>query len=90
MINEAMIVLQNCMDFPKVEPHLSSEILVCPPYSDDGKEISDIKVEEVSDKEAVKDPLLIPFTEIKAEHEVGYISACPLLVTFHDYQGLCL
>jgi hypothetical protein len=89
MINKVMLVLQNCMDFPKVEPGLSSQILVRPPYSHDENQISDIKVEEVSDNEAVQDPLLMPFPEIKAEHEVSYFSACQVLGTFHKDPELC-
>jgi hypothetical protein len=88
MINKVMMILQNCMDFPKVEPGLSSQILVRPPYSHNGNQISDIKV-EVSDNEAVQDTLIISFPEIKAEHEVSDISACPPLVAFHNYPGLC-
>jgi hypothetical protein len=76
MIDKVMIVLQNSMDFPKVEPGLSSEIFVCPLYSHDENQIRDIKVEEVSDNEAVQDTLQIPFPEVKAEHEVSYFSAC--------------
>jgi hypothetical protein len=88
MSNEVMMVLQNCMDFLKVEPGLNSEILVHPPYSHDGNQISDIKVEEDSDNEALQDPLLIPLPEVKVEHEVSYFSASPPLGTFHRYPEL--
>jgi hypothetical protein len=73
MIDKVMMVLQNCMDFMKVERGLSSGKLVCPPYSYSGNQIRDIKVEEVSNNEAAQDPLLIPFSEVKAEHEVSHI-----------------
>jgi hypothetical protein len=89
MVNKVMMVFQNCMDFLMVEPGLSSEILVCPQYSHDENQISDIKVEEVSDNEPVQDPLLIPFPEIKAEHEVSYFSACQVLGSFHKDPELC-
>jgi hypothetical protein len=64
------------MDFLKVEPGLFSERPGCPPYSHNENQISDIKVEEVSDNEAVQEPQLIPFPEVKAEHEVSYFPAC--------------
>jgi hypothetical protein len=76
MVDKDMMVLQSCMDFMKVEPGLSSERLICSPYSHDENQIRDIKVEEVSDNEAPQDTLLIPFPEVKAEHEVSYFSAC--------------
>jgi hypothetical protein len=79
------MVLQNCMDFLKVEPGLSDES--CPVSSHDGNQIIDIKV-EVSDTQEIEDPLLITSPEIKAEYEVSCISTCPSLGAFHRYPEL--
>jgi hypothetical protein len=62
------MILQNWMDFLKVEPGLSDES--CPASSHDGTQVIDIKV-EVSDTQVVEDPLLITLPGIKAEHEVS-------------------
>lgn len=67
-----MTILQNSMDFLKVEPGSSSEIY---PSSHNGGQVSDIKV-ETSDTEEVEDPLLITLPGIKAESEVSCMSAC--------------
>jgi hypothetical protein len=75
------------MDFLKVEPGLSDES--CPASSHDGTQVIDIKV-EVSNPQEVEDPLLITLPGIKAEHEVSYVSACPLLGTFTDIQKCVL
>jgi hypothetical protein len=82
------MVLQNCMDFLKIEPGSISE--TCPTSSYDGNQIIDIKVEEASDTQEVEDPLLITLPEIKAEHEVSCVSVCLLLGTFHRYPELCI
>jgi hypothetical protein len=79
MIDRGTMVLQNCMDFLKVEPGSVSE--TCPTSSHDGDQIIDVKVEE--------DPIPINFPGIKAEHEVSCMSVCPLLGTFHRYPELC-
>jgi hypothetical protein len=72
--------------------HSSMDLLKVEPDSCDGSEVIDVKVEEVTIKEAVtikeedfsvvkeeEDPLLIrlPLTEV--EHEVSCISMCSLL-----------
>jgi hypothetical protein len=62
------MVLQNCMDFSKVEPGLSDE--TCPALSHDRTQVIDIKV-EVSHTREVEDPLLITLPGIKAEHKVS-------------------
>jgi hypothetical protein len=66
-----MIILQNSMDFLKVEPGSSSE--TCP-ASHNGDQVIKIKVEEASVTQEVEDPLLITLPEIKSEHEVSYNS----------------
>jgi hypothetical protein len=71
MIYEGMMILQNSMDFLKVEPGSSGEIC---PTSHNGDQVNDIKV-EASDTEEVEDPLLITLPEIKAESEVSRMSA---------------
>jgi hypothetical protein len=78
MIDNGKMVLQNCMDCLKVEPGLSAEI--CPASTHDGAQVIDIKV-EVSDTQEVKDPLLITLPEIKTEHKVSCLPACPSLST---------
>jgi hypothetical protein len=77
------MVLQNCMDFLKVEPGSSSE--TCPASSHEGNHVIDMKVEEASDTQEVEDPLRITIPEIKAEHEVSCMSVCLLFGTFHRY-----
>jgi hypothetical protein len=80
MIDKGTVVLQNCMDFLKVEPASCSE--TCPTSFHDGNHISDIKVEE--------DPVPVTFPGIQAEHEVSCRSVCPRLDTFHRYPELCI
>jgi hypothetical protein len=80
MIDKGTMVLQICTDFMKVEPGSISE--TCPAFSYDGDHIIDIKVEE--------DPMPINFPGIKAEHEVSFMSVCPLLGTFYIYLDLCI
>jgi hypothetical protein len=75
------MVLQNCMDFLKIELGSMSE--TCPASSHDGNQIADIKVEEASDTQEVEDPLLITVPEIKAEPEVSCASVC---VVWHISQ----
>jgi hypothetical protein len=79
MIDRGTMVLQNCMDFLKVEPGSVSE--TCPTSSEDGDMIIAVKVEE--------DTMPVNFPGIKAELEVSCMSACPLLGTFYRYAELC-
>jgi hypothetical protein len=72
MIYKGMVVLQNCMD--EVVPNSYSE--TCLP---DGSEMTDIKVEDVTDIEVKEDPMPITFQLLKDEHEVSYILVCILL-----------
>jgi hypothetical protein len=72
MTDEDVMILQNSMDFLKVEPGSSSE--TCP-TSHDGDQVSDIKV-EASDTEEVEDPLLVTLPVIKTESEVSCMYAC--------------
>lgn len=74
MIDEGIMVLQDCMDFMKVESGSISE--TCPSSPDAGNQIISIKVEETSDTQEVEDPLLITLPGIKIECEVNCISVC--------------
>jgi hypothetical protein len=76
------------MDFLKVAPGSNSE--ACPTSSCVGSLSMSIKVELVTDiqKEEEKDPLLLTFPVIKAEHEVSYMCVCLLLGTFKKYPIL--
>jgi hypothetical protein len=65
-----MVVLQNCMGFLKAEPGSCSE--TCLTSSHDDNQVIHIKVEERKDVEE-EDPLLIPFTPVKAEYEVSIL-----------------
>jgi hypothetical protein len=60
-----MVVLQDCTD--SQEDVLGSCIETYPASS----QTTNIKVEEFSDAEEDKDPLAIPFPEMKAEHVVS-------------------
>lgn len=69
MIDNDVMVLQNCTDFLKCLPGSCSE--TCVTSFHDGNEVMSIKVEAVTEEE---DPLLISFPGMKAEHEVSCIS----------------
>jgi hypothetical protein len=63
VIDKGMVVLQNCMDFMKVEPGSDSE--TC----HDGNQVIDMKAEDVTDMQE-DDPVLMTSPVIKAEQEV--------------------
>jgi hypothetical protein len=71
-----MLVLQDCTD--SQEDVLGSCIETYPAAS----RTINIKVEEFSDAEEEKDPLAIPFPEMKAEHVVS-ASCLRLLIAVH-------
>lgn len=85
MIHESVVVLQNCMYLLKVVPGSCTE--ACPTTSCDGSQIFSIKVERDTDIQE-EDPLLITFPEMKVEHEVSFMSVCPLLGIFNKYAVL--
>jgi hypothetical protein len=87
MSGKGKVVLQNCVDFLKVEPGLSDKS--CPLSSPDGDQAIDIKV-EASETQEVEDPLLITLPDIKVEHEVSCMPACPPLSIYHIYPELCI
>jgi hypothetical protein len=63
VIDNGTVVLQNVVDFLKIEPGSIAE--TCP-TSDDGNEMIDMNVEE--------DPVPVTFSGIKAEQEVSCMS----------------
>jgi len=70
MIDNYVLILQNCMDSLKVEPGSCSETYATSSCVEN--QVIGIKVEEGSNVEE-EDPLLIPFTPIKSECEVSVI-----------------
>lgn len=78
MLDNGTVVLQNGVDFLKVEPYSVSE--PCPASSHGGNQIFDTNGKE--------DPVSIEFPGIRPEHEVSFMPACPLLGTFHKYPEL--
>jgi len=74
MIDNYVLILQNCMDLLKVEPGSCSETYATSSCVEN--RVIGIKVEEgtnVEEEEEEEDPLLIPFTPIKSECEVSVI-----------------
>jgi hypothetical protein len=65
MIDNGVMVLQNCMDLLKSVPGLCSEA---------SDACSHIKIEEDIDVQEEKDPLLLPFPFVKIEQEVSCMS----------------
>jgi hypothetical protein len=63
MVDDGMVVLQNCTDLLKAEPGSCSE--ECITSCLDESEVTDIKVEV--------DPALLTHPEIKSEEEVSFI-----------------
>jgi hypothetical protein len=79
--DKVVVVFQNCVNLLENVPGSYSETCHV------GIEVIHIKVEEVTDmQEEEVDPVLVPFSEIKAEPEVSFMS--PLLGTFHRYTEL--
>jgi hypothetical protein len=70
----SMVVLQNCINLPKVVPSSYSETSLT--SSHDDNQVIDIKAEDVTDiqEEEEEDPLLITSPVIKAENEVSCMS----------------
>jgi hypothetical protein len=68
-----MLVLQNCINLQEAVPGSYSETCLT---SHDESQVIDIKVEDAADIQEEEDPLLITSPEIKAEHEVSFMSLC--------------
>jgi hypothetical protein len=71
MIENAVVVLQNCINLLEVVPGSYSETCLT---SHDDNQVIDIKVENVADMQEEEDPLLITSPVIKTEHEVSCMS----------------
>lgn len=64
------------MDLPKGEPGSSSETRLVSSY--DGNQAASIKIEENTDVKEEEDPESVTSSLIKTEHEVSYMSMCPV------------
>jgi len=82
---DGMVVLQNCMDILKSEPGPCSG--TCQMSSDNGNEVTGIKVEEVTDMKEEEDPWPATSTGIGTEPAVSFfcVYVYPLLFTWHRY-----
>jgi hypothetical protein len=69
--DKGMVVLQNCLNSQKDEPHSHNE--ACPSSSHNGVQAVNIKVEEFSDIEDREDPAPMVVVGIRAEHEVSCV-----------------
>jgi hypothetical protein len=81
-----LVVLQNGTDLEQDLPGLCSE--TCPVSSQDADQVMCMKVEEVSCLQEEEVPVLRTWQAIKAEHEVSYMSVCPLLSRFYKCTEL--
>jgi hypothetical protein len=73
------MLFQNCVSLVELVPGSYSE-----PCNDDNQCI-DVKFEEVADIKEEKGPLLAKLPVINTEHEVSFMSVCPLSDTFDRY-----
>jgi hypothetical protein len=74
MIDNNVLILQNCMDLLKVEPGSCSETYLT--SSHNANHAVDIKVENCSvgeGSEEEEDPLPIPFTPMNPEYDVSFV-----------------
>jgi hypothetical protein len=69
-----MLPLQSCIDLLDIESALCGETY-------DGNQVTDIKVEGVTNEQQEEDPLLITCPVKQTEHEVSCLSVCVLLGT---------
>jgi hypothetical protein len=73
MIDNDLLILQNCMDLLKVEPDSCSEETYLT-SSHNENQVVDIKVEDCSvGEEEEEDPLVIPFTPLNPECDVSFV-----------------
>jgi hypothetical protein len=70
MIDNDVLILQNCKDLLKVEPGSCSDTCLT---SHNENTVLGIKVEVSNAAGKEEDPSLIPFTPIKSEYEVSVI-----------------
>ena len=76
MVDNDVLILQNCIGSLKVEPVACSETRLTSSHNEN--QFIDIKVEvgsnaEEEEEEEEEDPLLIPFKPVKSEYEVSVI-----------------
>jgi hypothetical protein len=82
MTDNVMVIFQNCSNLMEHAPRSYSE----PCY--DVSQFLHVKAEEVTHIQEEEDTHAVPFPVIKTEHEVSFMSVCPLLDTFHRYLDL--
>jgi hypothetical protein len=89
MIDEGMVLLQNCMDLEKDILGPYSETCLT---SHDGSQVSSVKAEWVFDikEEEQEIPVPVTFQAINTECEEGCMAVCPLLSRLHKYPELCI
>jgi hypothetical protein len=73
MIDKGVVLLQNCMDLQKDMQCFCRE--TCP-TSRDANQIICTKLEDVSDIEEERDPVLLRYSGIKADRAVSFMSVC--------------
>jgi hypothetical protein len=73
MIDEGVVLLQNCMGLEKDMLGSCSE--TCPTFHD-GNQVSRVKAECVSDIKEEEVPVPETFQAVSAEHEVSCMSVC--------------
>jgi hypothetical protein len=72
MIDNDLLILQNCMDFLKVKVGSFSE--TCLTSSDTENQVVGVKVEDFSvGKGEEEDTLLIPFSPMNPEYDVSFV-----------------
>jgi hypothetical protein len=72
MIDNDVLILQNCVNLLKVEPGSCSD--TCLPSSHNENQVIAIKVEEGSvGEQEEKDPLPVPFTPMNPEYDVSFV-----------------
>jgi hypothetical protein len=72
MIDNNLVILQNCMDFLRVKLGSCSE--TCQTSSHNENQVLDIKVEDRSvGEQEEEDPLVIPFTSVNPEYDVSFV-----------------
>jgi hypothetical protein len=79
-VDNLLVVLQNGTDLENGLPGLCSE--TCRVSSQDTDQVMHIKVDEVSGLQD-KVPVVVTWQAIKAEHEVSFMSLCPLANRFN-------
>jgi hypothetical protein len=87
MTDKGVVVLQNCVDLPKVKPGSYSDMCL-PPHA--GNNVTNIKVEELLDIKEEEDSIHVPSSVIKDEHKVSCIIVYLLLNHFINIENWIL